>query len=115
MHNTNIYQKYKRIMKYDETVLDEIDNLDEAKSLIRMIVNSINSHIVALNHNYRWHDLRQNPGDLPRKYKEVIVRVKENNFSRTYYMVSRLDDDGFLVCKGDKVLAWKNIEPFEEK
>lgn len=40
-------------MKYDETVLDEIDNLDEAKSLIRMIVNSINSHIVALNHNYR--------------------------------------------------------------
>lgn len=47
MHNINIYQKYKRIMKYDETVLDEIDNLDEAKSLIRMIVNSINSHIVA--------------------------------------------------------------------
>ena len=80
MHNTHIYQKYKRIMKYDETVLDEIDNLDEAKFLIRMIVNSINSHIVALNYNYRWHDLRQNPGDLPRKYKEVIVRVKENNF-----------------------------------
>ena len=109
-------------MKYDETVLDEIDNFEiekvfrkfgyDYKSKRAMLYCEI---IEKKQDNYRWHDLRQNPGDLPRKYKEVIVRVKENNFSRTYYMVSRLDDDGFLVCKGDKVLAWKNIEPFEEK
>lgn len=108
--NHNIYQKYKRIMKYDKTVLDEINDLDEAKYLIRMIVNSFYSPI-----KYRWHNLMKNPDDLPHKYKEVIVFVKERHFSRTYYMVSYLDNDRFLVPVGDKVLGWKHIELFDEK
>ena len=38
-------------MKYDETVFDEINNLDEAKFLIRMIVNSFKIHKDALKEN----------------------------------------------------------------
>lgn len=33
----NIYSLYKRIMKYDPKAIDDIQTLDEAKEIIRML------------------------------------------------------------------------------
>ena len=37
----NIYGLYKRIMKHDPKVVDDIQTLDEAKEIIKMITGNV--------------------------------------------------------------------------
>lgn len=38
---TNIYGLYKRIMKHDPKAIDEIESLEEAKEIIKMITGNV--------------------------------------------------------------------------
>ena len=38
--DTEIYELHKRIMKYDPNAIDEIETLEEAKEIIKMIIFS---------------------------------------------------------------------------
>lgn len=40
----NLHELYKKIIKYDSKVIDEIDSLEDAKKIIFMIVNKLYSH-----------------------------------------------------------------------
>ena len=37
----NIYDLYKRIMKHDSKVVDDIQTLDQAKEIIKMIIGNV--------------------------------------------------------------------------
>lgn len=67
---------------------------------------------------YKWHDLRKNPEDLPSHNKKVIVYYRKRNSENTLqYGTDRIISDypkgwrGFQ--KGNRVIAWKEIEGFE--
>lgn len=75
------------------------------------------------NEKYRWHDLRKDPGDLPEEDREVIVitegKVRDDN---TRQRVGWLYNDGWIYSGGyygtvdeGYVIAWREIEPFEEE
>ena len=82
---------------------------------------------------YRWHDLRKDPKDLPKSEAEVSVMAKmkcawDGKF-RLFEI--RMTYSGKILCTGDvkgwgvsypydfdfetdEVIAWREIEPFEE-
>ena len=43
------YSLYKRIMKHNPKAIDEIESLEEAKEIIKMMVSNVYSHSVAYN------------------------------------------------------------------
>lgn len=70
---------------------------------------------------YKWHDLRKNPNDLPeinydnRKSNEVIVLGARGGLNIAYRHLSEVCDA--FYTKGNRlwsVIAWREIEPFEE-
>lgn len=74
---------------------------------------------------YRWHDLKENPDDLPEWYEDVIsvdVLIVTN---KTHYpLIAFMDlelkewyESNNCECLEDdfgEVIAWKYIEPFEK-
>lgn len=77
---------------------------------------------------YRWHDLRKNPEDLPEDiYRNVIIAYEdfEEKSGYKYYDVAFLDVDDLWYSaeisnygyhdEGFFVVAWREIEPFEEE
>lgn len=50
---------------------------------------------------YKWHDLRQNPNDIPNTKRQVYVACEWGEYSTDFYPFA------------DGVLAWREIEPFE--
>lgn len=72
---------------------------------------------------YRWHDLRDNPEDLPKDFKRseyydwILIRL---DCGKIYMGWFRDDDKDFYIedgCGGrfaNRVVAWREIEPFEE-
>ena len=75
---------------------------------------------------YRWHDLRNNPKDLPEECKNVYVyfeyfRYGDYNCMFQDYGVSYQVDGKFTFVNGSfgwhklSVIAWREIEPFEEE
>lgn len=72
------------------------------------------------NDKYRWHDLRKNPNDLPKIDDMVLVCFEwKGKFSGdiyTDYVTSYHNGilfDGFQIDGLYKVIAWREIEPFE--
>lgn len=86
---------------------------------------------------YGWHDLRKDPNDLPKPLDNSIMYdcVLENHIYDASYPSFYFDDDtkqfgewnsGYAIANGanefitvdelgyEKVIAWKEIEPFEE-
>ena len=88
---------------------------------------------------YRWHDLRKDPKDLPTTWedKRFYECVHENHIYDGYYPSYQYDEGlgfgifsdqfdastlGFIDCEFciieemgyEKVIAWREIEPFEE-
>lgn len=62
---------------------------------------------------YKWHDLRNNPEDLPTKKELYLVkRVVSDRFCPSEYAVLVFCDEKFW--KEQYVIAWREIEPFEE-
>lgn len=65
---------------------------------------------------YRWHDLRKNPEDLPDDIRQVLT-VGEYDFvdeTRNRYEVARLVN-GWWTNSFIEPFAWREIEPFEEE
>lgn len=68
---------------------------------------------------YRWHDLRKDPKDLPNKCEMYIVCIehptKEKEVGVGYYK-NMHGYEGWiaLVPKDGNLIAWREIEPFEE-
>lgn len=46
----NLYELYKRIMKYDSKAIDKIDSLEDAKKIIAMIINNLYLHKTVLDY-----------------------------------------------------------------
>ena len=88
---------------------------------------------------YRWHDLRKDPKDLPTtwEYERFYECVHENHIYDGYYPSYQYDEElgfgmlinqynastlGFEGCEFytieeleyEKIIAWREIEPFEE-
>jgi len=64
---------------------------------------------------YKWHDLRENPDDLPIEGLPVYGYVKRSCFP--YEIVYRYQDKYYIQGLDEKevyIIAWKDIEPFEE-
>lgn len=76
---------------------------------------------------YRWHDLRKNPEDLPDEGKKVYVCYKRHPNAHGEQKIAYGTDvyrhmcdnkDGTKFCifgKGNRVIAWREIEKFEEE
>lgn len=77
---------------------------------------------------YRWHDLRENPNDLPEEHHNyghifsdnVLVITEEYDKPIVAYMNLTLNiwfnpiEEEYLEPGFGKVIAWKYIEPFEK-
>lgn len=77
---------------------------------------------------YRWHDLRENPDDLPEEHHKyehsfsdkVLVITEEYENTIVAYMNLTLNiwlnpiHEEYLEPDFGKVIAWKYIEPFEK-
>lgn len=79
--------------------------------------NKLNE-LITKSEEYRWHDLKKNPNDLPPLYEDVEVFD-----GKSYYIFSRCetgnnnswdweDSFGFYVER-DEVIAWRKIKPYE--
>lgn len=78
------------------------------------------------NHNkYRWHDLEKDPKDLPTIGTEVYVCYishpnaygeQKKRYGKDAYIYMCDNRGGSKFCtfkKGNRVIAWREIEPFE--
>ncbi len=111
------YQKYKRIMKNDNSVYDEITNLDDAKILLQMVANHFYLDMTAINHKYQWHNLRQNPDDLPQIGIDVLISVQWG-YEKSWHDSNgwrNVSTNGAAYYRNEEVQAWTYIEPFKEK
>lgn len=72
---------------------------------------------------YKWHDLRENPDDLPRQYGktrfsvDILVATKtDKDFSAIAYidLVNRVWRSGIHNSEYPGVIAWKYVDPFEK-
>lgn len=69
---------------------------------------------------YAWHDLRKNPEDLPQKDGLYCVAVKYNaeiqeiGFGQWENMYGYTSGWSALMPNYGEVIAWREIEPFEE-
>ena len=69
---------------------------------------------------YRWHDLRKDPKDLPDKdgiYMVCIIfHAEEKAVGAAFYgiMYGYKSGGDMLMPNDGKVIAWREIEPFEE-
>lgn len=91
-----------------------------AKNCMINILNRKNNDL-----NYKWHNLRSNPNDLPDSDKRIIFHIiYMNNEFRYYTGCYSSDCDGFFnddaeqyVTSGyypiENVIGWKYIEPFD--
>lgn len=72
---------------------------------------------------YRWHDLTENPDDLPRQYGSTIFSVDvliATEVNKDFSTIAYIDlgekvwypSSNDISC--DNVIAWKYIEPFEK-
>lgn len=81
---------------------------------------------------YDWHDLRENPNDLPEDNARILFYTTAFGDGDAYsYLtgdfakhqwggVEFVNDDGMVYATNgcyrlDDIIAWKYIEPFEEK
>lgn len=76
-------------------------------------------HLREFKEKYRWHDLRKNPEDLPNKCEMYIVYIehptKEKEVGVGYYKNMHGYGGWIALIPNDgNVIAWKEIEPFEE-
>lgn len=87
---------------------------------------------------YKWHDLKQNPNDLPKDNSEVLVAIYNTKIDllvryrivwfatdlyecdkQDFYLYKNKRESGFVdydndwtMFKVNSVVAWKYIEPF---
>lgn len=89
----------------------ECDKCEEAYDAIQKIVEKADK--------YRWHDLLENPDNLPEYDHNVLVCTSSNWYgiwSRTTFdgEIDIWENEHAMYEDIDEVIAWREIEPFEE-
>lgn len=98
-------------------------------SMFRKLIGTENTQFKPSIDKYKWHDLREDPNDLPEmdceyqdvKFSVVVLIISESSdnpitafadlATKIWYNLS--DDDHFENALEDAI-AWKYIEPFEK-
>lgn len=95
-------------------VCDENRKCDEA------IVDAVSllCHFEKHHNKYRWHDLRENPDDLPEDSQQVDVCDERGNRYYTHIDIYSTNNWSRKVwhysLNGVEPIAWREIEPFED-
>ena len=97
----------------DDDVYDDISKVDELLQL-----NKIVSEALKKADKYRWHDLRNNPDDLPEadeygRSEFVFVMTGTPEWYSCEWAYYHHDKKLWSIYEQD-VFAWRYIEPFEE-
>lgn len=92
------YKLYKRIMKHDPKAIDEIESLDEAKEIIKMMAGNVYLHGVIyenVKRNYLKHDLLIALKDVAfcvvEEYKDGYHVAKNRYGDRTMESIKSLE------------------------
>lgn len=96
---------------------------DHGMSVLNAVESLMKNH--ELKSKYRWHDLRKNPNDLPDDNdtrSEYVVTDGSQYFTSKYFGKGEYFNgcweypDGVFECNAYDVdvIAWREIEPFEE-
>lgn len=67
---------------------------------------------------YRWHDLRNDPNDLPEDNKEILVTFRYYFSDEEETAVLWHTEEGWVSTLGlihGRIIAWREIEPFWEE
>lgn len=101
--------------KYE--AIQQVINAETINSITKREVLNVVEWLFNKRNKYRWHDLRDNPNDLPEDNKQVLVSIKDGCIHRTWH-----DSHGWrnrnskIRYYSDKsVLAWREIEEFESE
>lgn len=99
---------------YSDELEEYVDELEKYCDELEEIVDEQN--------DYKWHDLRKDPKDLPKKdgkyliYTEALIPFGYNKSElfKNYYVQDYCSDKNMFanVIVNDYVIAWKNIEGF---
>ena len=98
----------------DDVVYDDISSVDELLQLNKIVSKSLKKA-----DKYKWHDLRENPDDLPEAicnghesdYVLVMIGTPEwNSWEQAYYHHGKR----MWSTYEQSVFAWRYVEPFEE-
>ena len=101
---------------YDEEIGEDVyDSTSKVNELLQL--NKIVSKALEKADKYRWHDLRENPDDLPEadeygcsEYVLAVTGAPEwDNHEWAYYN----HNTRMWSTYGQDVFAWRYIEPFE--
>lgn len=108
-------KKYTKDEKYE--AIHDVINAATINGITKRQVLDVVSYLFEEQNKYRWHDLRDNPNDLPEDNKQVLVSIKDGCIHRTWH-----DSHGWrnrnskIRYYSDKsVLAWREIEEFESE
>lgn len=72
--------------------------------------------------DYRWHDLRANPADVPQEDGNYLTFIEYSSHKGGFYIITEWTEgwncwrhaDGTIERANEiRVTAWKKIEPFE--
>lgn len=94
---------------------------EKAEEAIFLIADVIDEHI-----KYRWHDLRVNPDDIPSDDRDVYVYFEYFRYGSynctckmhgigSFYEGKCSSVNGTIGWRELKILAWREIEPFESE
>lgn len=106
-------------MNESNLLQETINNLKEYKCVTSEEREIINNAIYLLEKQktYRWHNLKEDPDDLPSNSINVLVSIKNGCENRTWHDTvgwRNATAKGVRYYKKESVLAWRHIEPFEE-
>lgn len=87
------------------------------KEKAEIFSKSLDEFLQGTENRYRWHDLRKDPDDVPTHNNSVLIAIGWQDGDIEYYYTDCYIGDGW-VCEHflrlGKVIAWKEVEPFEE-
>ena len=109
-------KKYTKDEKYE--AIQQVINAATINGITKREVLNVVEWLFNKQQKYRWHDLRKNPADLPEDNKDVLVTIKGGCVNRTWH-----DSCGWRNAtakkaryySNDRVIAWKEIEKFENE
>lgn len=107
------------------TVNVDVHGIDEVKETIRDALDRADKAEAKLK-KYRWHDLRNNPEDLPRNYLhyervsdeikisfDKIKIIYMDKYKQITEHATGINGKYKSLVSGYEIIAWKFLEPFE--
>lgn len=101
--------------KYE--AIQQVINAETINSITKREVLNVVEWLFNKRNKYRWHDLRDNPNDLPEDNKQVLVSIKDGCIHRTWHDSHgwRNRNSKIRYYRDKSVLAWREIEEFESE